>query len=176
MCRLVLEETGLLPHANAGALYPDELARLRPVSASQGMMVESVAEGLAAHRGAPDKHPSRRLATLDAAGELAIPFTTGLLVGIGDDRPGHLAALRAIAASHARHGHVQEVIIQNFLPKPGTAMARAEPCPPRELQWTIAAARLVLPRRSTCRPRRTSPTSSARCSRRESTTGAACPR
>ena len=82
-------------------------------------MLESLAEGLAAHRGAPDKVPARRLATLEAAGELAIPFTTGILVGIGDDRPGQLAALRAIAASHARHGHVQEVIVQNFLPKPG---------------------------------------------------------
>ena len=145
VCRLVVEETGLLPHANAGALFPDELARLREVSASQGMMLESLAEGLAAHRGAPDKEPARRLATLEAAGELAIPFTTGILVGIGDDRPGQLAALHAIAASHARHGHVQEVIVQNFLPKPGTAMARAEPCPPEDLQWAIAAARLVLP-------------------------------
>jgi FO synthase len=145
VCRLVLEETGLLPHANAGALFPDELARLRPVSASQGMMLESLAEGLDAHRGAPDKEPGRRLATLEAAGELAIPFTTGILVGIGDDRAGQLAALRAIAASHARHGHVQEVIVQNFLPKPGTAMARAEPCPAEDLQWAIAAARLVLP-------------------------------
>ncbi len=145
MCRLVVEETGLLPHANAGALFPDELARLRAVSASQGMMLESLTEGLAAHRGAPDKAPARRLATLDAAGELAIPFTTGILVGIGDDAAGRLTALRAIAASHARHGHVQEVIVQNFLPKPGTAMAHAAPCPPEDLQWAIAAARLVLP-------------------------------
>ena len=145
MCRLVVEETGLLPHANAGALFGDELARLREVAASQGMMLESLAEGLAAHRGAPDKEPARRLATLEAAGELAIPFTTGILVGIGDDRAGQLAALRAIAASHGRHGHVQEVIVQNFLPKPGTAMARAEPCPAEDLQWAIAAARLVLP-------------------------------
>src|SRR5208282_1356731 len=87
---------------------------------------------------------ARRLATLEAAGELRIPFTTGILVGIGDDRPGQLAALQAIAASHARHGHVQEVIVQNFLPKPGTAMARAEPCAPEDLRWAIAAARLVL--------------------------------
>ena len=108
-------------------------------------MLESLAAGLAAHRGAPDKEPARRLATLEAAGELAIPFTTGILVGIGDDRAGQLAALRAIAASHARHGHVQEVIVQNFLPKPGTAMARAEPCPAEDLQWAIAVARLVLP-------------------------------
>jgi FO synthase len=145
MCRLVLEETGLLPHANAGALYAEELAALRPVAASQGMMLESLAEGLPAHTGAPDKEPARRLATLEAAGALAIPFTTGILVGIGDDRPAQLASLRAIAAAHARHGHVQEVIVQNFLPKPGTAMFRAAPCPPEDLQWAIAAARLVLP-------------------------------
>ena len=145
MCRLVLEETGLLPHANAGALDASELATLRAVSASQGMMLESLAEGLDAHRGSPDKAPARRLATLEAAGELAIPFTTGILVGIGDDRAGQLTALRAIADSHARHGHVQEVIVQNFLPKPGTAMFRAEPCPPDDLRWAIAAARLVLP-------------------------------
>jgi FO synthase len=145
MCGLVLEETGLLPHANAGALSGDELARLRPVSASQGMMLESLAEDLAAHRGAPDKTPARRLATLEAAGELAIPFTTGILVGIGDERTDRLAALRAIAAAHARHGHVQEVIVQNFLPKPGTAMAKAAPCPPADLVWAIATARLVLP-------------------------------
>ena len=145
MCALVLEETGLLPHANAGALDAAELATLRPVAASQGMMLESLVEGLDAHRGAPDKEPARRLATLEAAGELAIPFTTGILVGIGDTRADQLAALRAIAAAHARHGHVQEVIVQNFLPKPGTAMFRAAPCPPEDLQWAIAAARLVLP-------------------------------
>ena len=145
MCKLVVTETGLLPHANAGALYADELAALRPVTASQGMMLESLAEGLAAHRGAPDKEPSRRLATLEAAGELAIPFTTGILVGIGDTRADQLAALRAIAASHERHGHVQEVIVQNFLPKAGTAMFKAAPCPPDDLVWAIAAARLVLP-------------------------------
>jgi 7,8-didemethyl-8-hydroxy-5-deazariboflavin synthase CofH subunit/7,8-didemethyl-8-hydroxy-5-deazariboflavin synthase CofG subunit len=145
MCRLVVEETGLLPHANAGALYADELAVLRPVTASQGMMLESMAEGLAAHRGAPDKEPARRLATLEAAGELAIPFTTGILVGIGDTRADQLAALRAIAAAHERHGHVQEVIVQNFLPKAGTAMFKSAPCPEDDLVWAIAAARLVLP-------------------------------
>ncbi len=145
MCRLVVEETGLLPHANAGALFPDELAQLRAACASQGMMLESLAGDLPAHRGAPDKEPARRLATLEAAGELAIPFTTGILVGIGDGRPGQLAALRAIASSHARHGHVQEVIVQNFLPKPGTAMAGVEACPTDDLRWAIAAARVVLP-------------------------------
>ena len=145
MCRLVVSETGLLPHANAGALYAEELAALRPVTASQGMMLESVAADLAAHRGSPDKEPARRLATLEAAGELSIPFTTGILVGIGDTRADQLAALRAIAASHERHGHVQEVIVQNFLPKPGTAMFKAAPCSPEDLVWAIAAARLVLP-------------------------------
>jgi FO synthase len=145
MCRLVLEETGLLPHANAGALFAEELAVLRPVSASQGMMLESLAESLPAHRGAPDKVPARRLATLEAAGDLAVPFTTGILVGIGDTRADQLAALRAIAGAQARHGHVQEVIVQNFLPKPGTAMAKAAPCPPEDLVWAIAAARIVLP-------------------------------
>ncbi|HWD71861.1 MAG TPA: 5-amino-6-(D-ribitylamino)uracil--L-tyrosine 4-hydroxyphenyl transferase CofH [Actinomycetota bacterium] len=141
---LVREETGLLPHANAGALYPDELARLRPVSASQGMMIETLAD-LDCHRGSPDKTPDRRLATLEAAGELGIPFTTGILVGIGESRADRLAALEAIAASHARHGHVQEVIVQNFLPKPGTAMHAHPPCPSEEYLWSVATARLVLP-------------------------------
>ncbi|MDP9452529.1 MAG: 5-amino-6-(D-ribitylamino)uracil--L-tyrosine 4-hydroxyphenyl transferase CofH [Actinomycetota bacterium] len=144
-CALVLEETGLLPHANAGALSADELARLRPVSASQGMMVESLRDDLDAHRGAPDKAPARRLATLEAAGELRIPFTTGILVGIGETRADRLAALEAIAGAHRRHGHVQEVIVQNFLPKQGTAMRRAPACPDDELAWSVAAARLVLP-------------------------------
>jgi FO synthase len=145
MCRLVIEETGLLPHANAGALSEQELAALRPVSASQGMMLESLRDDLACHRGAPDKAPARRLATLEAAGRLAIPFTTGVLVGIGDTRADRLAALTAIADAHRRYGHVQEVIVQNFLPKAGTAMHNADPCPPEEFLWSIAAARLVLP-------------------------------
>jgi 7,8-didemethyl-8-hydroxy-5-deazariboflavin synthase CofH subunit len=109
------------------------------------MMIEGLAEDLPAHRNAPDKVPARRLATLEAAGELHIPFTTGILVGIGDDRRGQLAALHAIASAHARHGHVQEVIVQNFLPKPGTSMAKSPPCPPEDLLWAIAAARIVLP-------------------------------
>jgi 7,8-didemethyl-8-hydroxy-5-deazariboflavin synthase CofH subunit/7,8-didemethyl-8-hydroxy-5-deazariboflavin synthase CofG subunit len=145
MCELVLGETGLLPHANAGALHRDELAVLRTVSASQGMMLESLNPDLDCHRGAPDKAPERRLATLEAAGELAIPFTTGLLVGIGESRDDRVATLEAIAASHARHGHVQEVIVQNFLPKPGTGMHGAPVCPEDEYLWTIATARIVLP-------------------------------
>ncbi|MFM7144851.1 MAG: 7,8-didemethyl-8-hydroxy-5-deazariboflavin synthase CofG, partial [Actinomycetales bacterium] len=119
MCQAVLDETGLLPHANAGALTQAELAQLRRVSASQGMMLESLRDDLAAHRGAPDKAPERRLATLEAAGRLAIPFTTGILVGIGETRPDRIEALQAISESHQRHGHIQEVIVQNFVPKPG---------------------------------------------------------
>ncbi len=145
MAQLVLDETGLLPHANAGALDADDLSRLRAVSPSQGMMVETLRDDLACHRGAPDKEPARRLATLEAAGELKIPFTTGILVGIGEDRADRIAALEAIAASHRRHGHIQEVIVQNFLPKAGTAMHDQPPCPPEEFWWSIAAARLILP-------------------------------
>jgi FO synthase len=109
------------------------------------MMVETLRDDLACHRGAPDKEPARRLATLEAAGELKIPFTTGILVGIGEDRADRIAALEAIAASHRRHGHIQEVIVQNFLPKAGTAMHDQPPCPPEEFWWSIAAARLILP-------------------------------
>ena len=141
----VLTETGLLPHANAGAIDRDELARLRTVAPSQGMMIESLRPDLAAHRGAPDKTPERRLATLHAAGELAIPFTTGILVGIGETEADRIEALLAIAAAHREYGHVQEVIVQNFLPKPGTAMRDSPPCPPQEHLRAIALARLILP-------------------------------
>ncbi len=145
MCELVRDQTGLLPHANAGALDPSELAALRRVAPSQGMMIESLNPDLECHRGSPDKTPDRRLATLEAAGELQIPFTTGILVGIGESRADRLAALRAIAASHARHGHVQEVIVQNFLPKAGTTMHRSRPCPTDDFLDAIALARMILP-------------------------------
>lgn len=145
MCRLVLDETGLLPHANAGAMYADELARLRTVAPSQGMMLETLRDDLDCHRGSPDKTPERRLATLEAAGELGIPFTTGILVGIGEDPIDRVRALEAIAASHRRHGHVQEVIVQNFLPKAGTGMHREPPCPHDDFVQAIAMARLILP-------------------------------
>jgi len=145
MAKLVLAETGLLPHANCGALTKAELEQLRPFSPSQGMMIESINPDLEAHRGAPDKVPARRLATLEAAGELQIPFTTGILIGIGDTRADQLAGLEAIADSHRRHGHVQEVIVQNFLPKLRTAMKGVRACPSDDYLWTLAAARLVLP-------------------------------
>ena len=145
MAALVLRETGLLPHANAGALYRDELEMLRRVSPSQGMMIETLRDDLDCHRGAPDKEPQRRLDTLNFAGELKIAFTTGILVGIGETRQDRIGALEAIAASHAKYGHVQEVIVQNFLPKPLTIMQREKPCPQDEYLWTIAAARVILP-------------------------------
>ena len=145
----VLDATGLLPHANAGALSEAELTRLRAVSPSQGMMIETLADRLhepgGAHHGAPDKTAARRLATLHAAGRARVPFTTGILVGIGETRAERIEALVAIANAHLEHGHVQEVIVQNFLPKAGTAMHRAEPCPTDEFLWSIAAARLILP-------------------------------
>ena len=145
MARLVVTETGLLPHANAGALHPDELEALRTVAPSQGMMLESLRDDLEAHRGSPDKTPDRRLATLAAAGELDIPFTTGILVGIGETRQDRVAALRTIADHHDRWGHIQEVIVQNFLPKPGTSMHKAPPCPTHDHLEAIALARLILP-------------------------------
>ncbi len=145
MCALVLKETGLLPHANAGALYPDELAQLRSVSPSQGMMLETLRDDLDAHFNAPDKEPARRLATLESAGEQGIVFTSGILVGIGETEADRIDALLAIAESHARHGHVQEVIVQNFLPKAGTAMWKHEPCADDPYWRAIALARLILP-------------------------------
>src|SRR5450755_1774196 len=112
------------------------------------MMIETLAARLGEpggpHYGAPDKTPERRLATLEAAGEARVPFTTGILVGIGETRAERLEALVAIRDAHAHHGHVQEVIVQNFLPKPGTSMWRAPACEPDEFLWTIAAARVVL--------------------------------
>ena len=145
MASLVLSETGLLPHANAGALSKEELAGLRTVSPSQGMMIESINPDLECHRGAPDKLPERRLQTLNSAGELSIPFTTGILVGIGESRSDRIEALKAIAQIHEKHGHIQEVIVQNFLPKAGTSMHKYPPCPPEDYLEAIALARLILP-------------------------------
>ncbi len=148
MCRLVLEETGLLPHANPGVMTRDELAALREVTASQGIMLETASDRLSErggpHFGSPDKRPAVRLETMRLAGELRIPFTTGILIGIGETREERIEALLAIRDLHERYGHIQEVIVQNFRAKPGTKMAGApEPSLDEEL-WTAAAARLVL--------------------------------
>ncbi len=148
MCDLVLRETGLLPHANPGVVDAAELRALREVSASQGMMLESTSERLCApggvHYGSPDKHPAARLEVLRQAGEARIPFTTGILIGIGETRAERLEALHAIAESHARYGHVQEVIIQNFRAKPRTKRADAPEPDVDDLLWTIACARIIL--------------------------------
>jgi FO synthase len=118
-CERALER-GMLPHTNIGVLDKRDLSRLREVTASQGLMLESTAERLmdTVHAGSPTKHPAARLATIEAAGELKIPFTTGILVGIGETPEERVEALEALAASHARHGHIQEVILQNFVPHP----------------------------------------------------------
>jgi FO synthase len=148
-CDLVLSETGLLPHVNPGVMTRADLELLRPVSASMGLMLETCSERLsergAPHFGSPDKLPAARLETIALAGELAVPFTTGILIGIGETRAERVEALEAIAALHARYGHVQEVIVQNFRAKPGTKMA-AHPEPSLdELLWTARTARELLP-------------------------------
>src|SRR5215213_1998026 len=115
VCERALER-GLLPHTNLGVLPREDLARLREVTASQGLMLESINPDLVVHQGSPTKHPRRRLETIRAAGELKIPFTSGILVGIGETEDERVAALEALAAVHAEHGHLQEVILQNFVP------------------------------------------------------------
>ncbi|MGH7052601.1 MAG: 5-amino-6-(D-ribitylamino)uracil--L-tyrosine 4-hydroxyphenyl transferase CofH [Stellaceae bacterium] len=147
MAELVLRETGLLPHLNPGVMTPAEIARLREVSVSQGIMLESAAERLCArggpHFGSPDKRPAVRLATIAAAGEAAVPFTTGILIGIGETRRERIESLLALRDLQERYGHIQEIIIQNFRAKPGTRMAEAPEPDLAEHLWTIAAARLV---------------------------------
>src|ERR1700684_1244371 len=106
----------MLPHTNLGVLSAADLARLREVTASQGLMLESVNPNLVAHQGSPTKHPARRLETIRDAGGLRIPFTSGILVGIGESREDRLGALEALSAVHAEFGHLQEIIIQNFVP------------------------------------------------------------
>src|SRR2546429_3799128 len=114
-CERALER-GLLPHTNLGVLSRGDLLRLREVTASQGLMLESVNPDLVVHQGSPTKDPARRLETIRAAGELRIPFTSGILVGIGESPDERVAALEALAEVHAEHGHLQEVILQNFVP------------------------------------------------------------
>jgi FO synthase len=147
-CRAVLEETSLLPHANPGVLTYEEALALRAVSVSQGTMLETLSERLLkrgmAHFGAPDKKPGIRLATLEAAGRAQVPFTTGILVGIGETYEERIDALLAIRASHERHGHIQEVIVQNFRAKPEIAMALHPEPTLDEMTTQIALARLTM--------------------------------
>ena len=139
----VLEQTGLLPHLNPGVMSWAELQRLKPVAPSMGMMLETTAD-IPAHHGSPDKMPAVRLRTLEDAGRHAIPFTTGLLIGIGESLADRAETIFAIRSSHQRHGHVQEVIVQNFRAKPDTAM-RAEPdADLQEFLAAIAVTRLVM--------------------------------
>jgi FO synthase len=147
VCEIVLKETGLLPHINAGTMTRDEIARLRRVSVSQGLMLESASERLCQkggpHFGSPDKAPALRLETIRLAGELAVPFTSGILIGIGETRAERLDALVALRDLHDRYGHLQEIIIQNFRAKPGTKMRYAEEPRPEDLLWTIAVCRIL---------------------------------
>ena len=149
MCEMVLRETPLLPHPNPGLMSAEWIARLAAVSPSMGMMLETMNESLlqpgAAHDNAPDKVPAKRLRTVEQAGELGVPFTTGILIGIGESREDRMDALLAIRDLHERYGHIQEVIIQNFRVKPGIPM-QSWPEPSRaEFMRTIAVARLLMP-------------------------------
>ena len=143
----VYKETGLLPHLNPGNLTPEELERLKRGSPSMGIMLESASDRLTEkgmpHYGSPDKVPAVRLQTLDDAGAARIPFTTGILIGIGETRRERIESLLAIREVHLRHGHVQEIIVQNFRAKPDTKMANAPEPDLNELLWTIAVARVL---------------------------------
>jgi FO synthase len=147
-CRSVVEETGLLPHSNPGIMGRGDLQRLREVNASMGLMLESVSERLmlpgGAHDNAPDKKPALRLRTLEQAGKLRIPFTTGMLIGIGESWEERIDSLLAIRDVHERYGHIQEVIVQNFRAKPTIAMRDHPDATRDEMLRTIAAARLLL--------------------------------
>ncbi|MBU4045756.1 MAG: 7,8-didemethyl-8-hydroxy-5-deazariboflavin synthase CofG, partial [Gammaproteobacteria bacterium] len=148
MASLVISETGLLPHLNPGLLSYADYAALRPVSASMGLMLETASKRLSIrggpHYGSPGKYPVKRLAAIEEAGRAAVPFTTGLLIGIGETRAEQIEALVAIRNLHQRYGHIQEVILQNFRAKTGTKMANHHEPSLEEHLWTIAAARLIL--------------------------------
>ena len=148
MCKLVIQATDLLPHANPGTMSRREMAALQPFNPSMGLMLESTSQALYApggpHEFAPSKRPRVRLRTIQVAGELGIPFTTGILVGIGETRRDRIESLLAIRRLHQTHGHIQEVIIQNFRAKPDTPMAGAPDTSQDEFMWTVAVARLLL--------------------------------
>lgn len=141
-------EAGLMPHTNAGLLTSDEMAMLRPLNVSMGLMLENVSPRLRdrgmPHQHAPDKEPGPRLAMIASAGELSIPFTSGILVGIGENEAERIASLLALRDLHERYGHIQEVIVQNFRAKPGTPMKGAVEISDDEMVRTVALARLIL--------------------------------
>ncbi|SVE57478.1 uncharacterized protein METZ01_LOCUS510332, partial [marine metagenome] len=143
----ILQETGLLPHINAGTLTADEIAKLREVSASMGIMLESASLRLCEkgmpHYGSPDKNPAVRIETMKLAGEARVPFTTGILIGIGETRRERIESLLEIRKLHEQYDHIQEVIIQNFRAKPDTKMSLAPEPGLDDLLWTIAVARLI---------------------------------
>ena len=145
--RTVFEQVGLLPHINAGILSVDQMAALREVSASQGIMLESTSERLCQkggpHFGSPDKQPAVRLSNIEQAGELRIPFTTGILIGIGESRAERIDSLLKIREINNRYGHIQELIIQPFRAKTDTLMAGFPEPEPSDLLWTIAVARIL---------------------------------
>ncbi len=147
MAGLVFRETGLLPHLNPGVMTAEEISALRKVSVSMGIMLESVSPRLGepggCHYGSPDKDPAVRLVTIDEAGRQKVPFTSGILIGIGETRRERIDSLLALRDLHERHGHLQEIIVQNFRAKPGTKMAAAPEPDLADLQWTIAVARLI---------------------------------
>jgi FO synthase len=150
MTALVLEKTGLLPHANPGLMSSEDQARLKETNVSLGLMLESTSTALrrngGAHWRAPDKAPRLRLRVIEDAGRLKIAFTTGMLIGIGESDADHVETLFAIRALHERYGHIQEVLVQPFRAKAGTRMAGRSAPSVEELQRVIALARLVLPR------------------------------
>jgi len=143
LCRMAIAH-GLLPHTNAGTLSCDELRMLKPLNASMGLMLETIAS-VAAHEDSPGKSPRERLRVIEDAGRLRIPFTTGILVGIGESREDRIKSLMAIRELHLRYEHIQEVIIQPFVPKPNTPMSNHKPPSTEEMQETIALARRILP-------------------------------
>jgi FO synthase len=147
MAELVLKETGLLPHANPGVMSEEEIASLRRVTVSQGIMLESVSDRLCEkggpHYGSPDKRPSVRLETTRLAGQLRVPFTSGMLIGIGETRLERIETLLALRNLHRQYGHIQEIIVQNFRAKPGTRMAASPEPDLDDLLWTLAIARII---------------------------------
>ena len=147
MCELVLKETGLLPHANPGVLSSDEILELRKTTVSQGIMLESVSERLCQrggpHFGSPDKDPAARLESLNLLGKQSVPTTSGILIGLGETREERIDSIIALRRLHLMHGHLQEIIIQNFRAKPGTKMSGASEPNLDELMWTIAMARIA---------------------------------